>query len=123
MIIVNGIRTPDGTEIFSKNRHDFVVYKDNNGKEYGVDGGRDYLKRMGNIKDCVELSLDFDSDFKLIRQRFVWGKLLKNNKTKWIKLKDLDDDHLDVLFDYSKLDWQKILWIKEKLYRAEQEYE
>lgn len=38
-------------------------------------------------------------------------------------LKDLGDDHLDALFGYSKLDWQKILWIKEKLHRAEEEYE
>lgn len=128
MIIVNGIRTPDGTEIFSVHRHDFQTHTDKNGREYSVDGGLEYLRRVGDTKDCVELSLDFNADFELIRQRFKWGvnynkdkKLLP--KTKWTLLKDLENDHLDALFEYSKLDWQKILWIKEKLYRAEQEYE
>lgn len=45
ILLVNKIRTPDGTIIQSKNRHDYVTYTDKNGATYMVDGGCNYLKR------------------------------------------------------------------------------
>jgi hypothetical protein len=39
--------------IESKNRHDFVWCKC---KSIAVDGGKDYLKRVGALGDCKELS-------------------------------------------------------------------
>ena len=56
-IIYNAIKTPDGTIISSHHRHDFVTHKDKNGKTYGVDGGQSYLRRIGDISDCKELSM------------------------------------------------------------------
>jgi hypothetical protein len=38
-IVANRIRTPDGTILESKHRHDYVTYTDANGKQYMVDGG------------------------------------------------------------------------------------
>ena len=57
MITKNAIKTPDGTIIESKHRHDFVCHKDKNGNTYCVDGGLDYLKRIGP-PDYTELSTD-----------------------------------------------------------------
>lgn len=57
MITKNAIKTPDGTIIESKYRHHFVCHKDKNGNIYCVDGGLDYLKRIGP-PDYTELSTD-----------------------------------------------------------------
>lgn len=46
VIILNSIKTPDGTILISKNEHDFVRYKDANGLSYAIDGGNQFLKRM-----------------------------------------------------------------------------
>ncbi len=44
-ILVNQIKTPDGTIIQSRHRHDYVTHTDKNGLEYMCDGGMDYLRR------------------------------------------------------------------------------
>jgi hypothetical protein len=56
-IIYNAIKTPDGTIISSDHRHDYVTHTDKNGKTYGVDGGCEYLRRIGDCGDCEDLSL------------------------------------------------------------------
>jgi len=38
------LRTPDGTIIRSRHRHDYVTYTDANGKKYMIDGGLDYVR-------------------------------------------------------------------------------
>tara|TARA_R110000850_G_scaffold23997_3_gene70497 strand:+ start:603 stop:902 length:300 start_codon:yes stop_codon:yes gene_type:complete len=45
-IVLNSIRTPDGTVLMSKDEHDFVRYTDKNGLRYAIDGGNVFLKRM-----------------------------------------------------------------------------
>ena len=47
-LILNRIKTPDGTILTSYNRHDYVSYEDANGLEYMVDGGLEYLRRNVN---------------------------------------------------------------------------
>lgn len=49
MILRNSLRCPDGTEIVSMHRHDYVEHKcKKTGKDYFVDGGIDYLRRSCN---------------------------------------------------------------------------
>ena len=72
-IVLNRIRTPDGTILTSYNRHDFKTHKDANGKTYGVDGGIDYLRRIGDVDDCEELSVYNHEPFEIIRKSFHWG--------------------------------------------------
>ena len=69
-IIFNSIKTPDGTVLKSRNRHDYVTYLDENGETYMVDGGFDYLKRSTNVIPATEMSLYENSDFDLIRNGF-----------------------------------------------------
>lgn len=53
-IIKNSVRCKKcDTVIESKHRHDFVWCACGS---VAVDGGRDYLKRVGAIRDCEELS-------------------------------------------------------------------
>lgn len=66
-IIVNAICTPDGTVLLSATRHDFRTHVDANGKTYGVDGGTDYLKRIGDIGDCEEMSI-YEDDQGVFRR-------------------------------------------------------
>ena len=96
-IVINMIKTPDGTILESQYRHDYKVYTDKNGIEYMVDGGKDYLRRrIVEEAPFEEMSLYGDSDIKDIREFFVWGTRGKkgNEPIKYIKLKDMETDHL-----------------------------
>jgi hypothetical protein len=43
-ILSNRMRTPDGTILESKHRHDYVTHLDANGNEYMLDGGLAYVR-------------------------------------------------------------------------------
>ena len=47
-ILNSRMRTPDGTILESKHRHDYVTHTDANGKEYMLDGGLDYVRCSAN---------------------------------------------------------------------------
>ena len=79
MILYNAIRTPDGTLLVSYHRHDYVAHKDANGKYYAVDGGLEYLRRIGTI-DYEELSLTDKDDFSKVREVVTWGTRGKDGK-------------------------------------------
>lgn len=54
MIISNKARCKKCNDIIeSRHRHDFVTCSCG---ALSVDGGKDYLKRCGDMKDCEELS-------------------------------------------------------------------
>lgn len=56
-LIRNAIQTPDGTILDSLHTHDFKTHIDKiTGKLYGVDGGLSYLRRIGDMEDCIDLS-------------------------------------------------------------------
>lgn len=97
MIIRNAIRTPDGTVITSRYRHDFKSYTDKNGKTYSVDGGLDYLKFGGDIGDCDILSVCLEEvtlpEATKIAQ---WGTYGKNGdeELKYVSISDMETDHI-----------------------------
>lgn len=101
-IIYNAIRTPDGTILESRYRHDFKQYVDKNGKYYAVDGGLDYIKRSYDTVDYEEFSLYNDSPFELIRERFTWGTrgINGDQPVKYVPLKDLDTLHIQAIIKY-----------------------
>jgi hypothetical protein len=101
-IVSNRIRTPDGTILESRHRHDYVTYVDKNGKEYMVDGGLEYLRR--NVHDDApyeELSVYDDAPHVEIREAFKWGTRGKDGRQplKFVPLKDLTTEHIDAILD------------------------
>ncbi len=89
-IIVNKIKTPDGTILQSRSRWDYVSYTDTlNNFNYAVDGGLEYIRRncQGRYE---ELSCTCDDDIEIIRERFEWFSL----DNKFYLLKDMTTEHI-----------------------------
>jgi hypothetical protein len=99
-ILLNRIRTPDGTILTSRHRHDFVTHVDKNGKTYGVDGGFDYLKRIGDL-DYEEMSVTSHCKFELIRYAFEWGNrgILGDQPVRYVSLQNMNDAHINAILD------------------------
>jgi hypothetical protein len=101
MIIQNAILNLETGEIIvSTHRHDFVTTYFKNGAFLSVDGGRDYLKRAGDIeghgKRWKDISLLDESPFRIVKERLVWGTRGIDGKSplKYVFLKDCSDLHL-----------------------------
>jgi hypothetical protein len=122
-LVCNRIITPDGTVLQSYHRHDYKVYTDKNGREYMVDGGLDYTRRI--IHDdapYTEFSLTVDDPFEDIRQGFAWGTRGKDGKKPltWVPLCELTTDHIFAILETQDLtDWLAELFEKELEYRVE----
>ena len=105
-IVANRIRTPDGTILESMHRHDYVTYTDANGKEYMVDGGLDYLRRIvHDDAPAEELSVYSDAPHAVIREVFKWGTRGKDGKQplKFVVLKDMTTDHIEAILETQNL--------------------
>lgn len=99
-LLYNALRTPDGTILESRNRHDYKTHTDKNGKTYMVDGGLDYIRR--NVHgDQVDLSVYDDDSHELIRKVLTWGSYGKNGDQPltYIKLMDMETDHIQACLD------------------------
>ena len=120
-ILVNQIRTPDGTVIRSTYRHDFVTYTDKNGLVYMIDGGNDYLRRTVHktklkwyMKVLIffvewddpiayeEMSVYSDDPFCDIREHVERGGrgVDGDQPLEWVRLKDINDEWLNNLITY-----------------------
>lgn len=97
-IVYNAIRTPDGTILESRHRHDYQEYTDKNGCEYIVDGGLAYLRRgwTPDAPDYEELSLTIDDPHEKVREHVKWGTFGPNGDQplKYVTLKDMSTDHI-----------------------------
>jgi hypothetical protein len=118
--LVSRWMTPDGTILQSKNRHDFVCYKDNEGKHYFVDGGLDYQRTSG---DLTSLCLCEGADHKEVRKYFMWGSHGGMGTTIWRSPSELTTEHIRAILETQT---QVPLYIKkvfqdELIYRDQQE--
>ena len=97
-IIVNAIKTPDGTVIESRYRHDYVTHVDKNGFSYSVDGGTSYLKRAytPDAPPYTEMSIFEGDSHYITRGSFSWGNYGKegDEPLHYIFLKDLTSEHI-----------------------------
>lgn len=127
-LILNSIKTPDGTVLVSRHVHDYVTYTDKNGEQYMTDGGLDYLRRNITKEPYEELSVNFeDVPFEQAREIIVRGTHGKDRKGKleYVKLCDMSNEWLKELFQYEmkrtdgKDTWWSNLCIRERSYRLE----
>lgn len=101
-LIYNAIRTPDGTVLESRHRHDYREYTDKNGLEYMVDGGLEYTRRI--IQDSApyeELSVSLEDGHEAVRGAAKWGSFgrLADQPITYIKIKDMSTGHIQACLD------------------------
>lgn len=121
-ILYNAIRTPDGTLLESKFRHDYVTHTDLNGLRYMVDGGHAYLRRaLMPAAPYEELSLTEDSYIGDIRKVWTWGTYGKNGDEKYsrVKLKDMTEDHIKAICSQEQYSRWHALLKRELAHRAD----
>ena len=121
-LILNRIRTPDGTILTSRNVHDYQYHKDKNGEIYMNDGGVEYLRRSVNVIPYEDLSLYSDDPFEKLREGIKWGTLGKNGNEplQYKSVSKMSSNHINSILSKIKLvDYLKELFEKEISYRNE----
>jgi len=101
-LVYNAIRTPDGTVLESKHRHDYVTYQDKNGKEYMVDGGLEYTRRNVHADaPYEELSVYTTDGHDRVRETVKWGTYGINGDQPLthILLKDMKTEHIEACLE------------------------
>ena len=97
-LIYSAWRTPDGTILHSRHRHDYQEHFDTVSKEwYILDGGNDYIRCSVNQVPAEDLTLHSDDTHDKIREVFIWksyGKNFSQPEGVYTLLKDLTDDHI-----------------------------
>jgi len=97
------MRTPDGTILESKQRHDYVTHLDANGKEYFLDGGLDYVHSSANGDEYL-LTIYPDYPHELIRLHAKWGTYGKEDDQTllFVAISYLRSYHLRATIDPAK---------------------
>lgn len=104
-IILNQIKTPDGTILRSMHRHDYQTHTDKNGLEYMVDGGNEYLRR--NVHDdapYTEMTIYDDEPFEVIRENLHRGGRGKDGRQplKWTPLSEMSNAWVEACVTYNE---------------------
>lgn len=119
LLLINSIRTPDGTVLHSRglglNSKSFDYHQDEtNGKYYHIDGGL-LRKVRPNHSDFEELSVEDDGTLVTARQHLEWKVKGKG----WVKLKDLDDEKIVGILELVDAKKLRILPMYYKYFEAE----
>jgi len=120
-LLRNAIKTPDGTILESRHRHDFKEYEDKNGWVYMVDGGLDYVRRTINKNaPSTDLSLSEDDPHFFLRDYVTWGTygIAGDQPLFYITIANMSDGHLQAVLDTQKNMYPQV----RDLMQAELEY-
>jgi len=102
-LIRNAIRTPDGTVLESRFRHDYQWHVDaTNGLEYMVDGGLDYVRRTLNVNhEPQDLTVMLSDGHAKVREAMTWGTYGPNGDQplQFVKLMDMTTEHIQACLD------------------------
>lgn len=126
-IFTNVIKTPDGTILESKNRHDFISHIDTNGEYYSNDGGLDYFHRSVNKIPYEDLSV-YDEDNHENRIKYLkWGSYYDKEGKRlespiYREIMNMETSHLEALLSGIWMISEQYLEIfKEELKRRKNE--
>ncbi len=124
-ILVNRIKTPDGTILHSTHRHDYITHLDKNGEKYMVDGGSAYLRRNICKEPYEELSLYADDPYEEVRKVFKWGTYGVEpdySHCVSVNIYKISNPHIEAILDTQKHLPSHIynLFLEEKAYREEE---
>jgi len=110
-ILSNKMRTPDGTILESKHRHDYVTHTDANGKEYMLDGGFDYVRCSAN-GDEEMLTVTSDDSHEVIREAVKWGTYGKDGDEplSYVTIAGLNPYHLRAILDTQRWNMRLALY-------------
>ena len=94
-LIYNAIKTPDGTILESRDRHDYKTHKDANGKTYMIDGGLSYI-RCSTHEDQESLAKTDDEPHEVQRDVLKWGTygIDGTEKLRHVKISEMEDGHI-----------------------------
>jgi hypothetical protein len=100
-MLFSALLTPDGTVIRSRHRHDFVRHQDQNGEEYFLDGGCDYIRTSVNKEQGEHLTITMDDDICVVREWLDWGTygIAGDEPLHYVKLMDMDIGHIQTLLN------------------------
>lgn len=121
-LIKNSIRTPDGTVLTSRHRHDFKYHKDKNNEIYINDGGTECIRRSINTEPYEDLSLYSTDSFEKLRDGIEWGNYGKNGDEplQYKSISNMSNNHINsILSQYKLVEHLKELFEKEISYRNE----
>ena len=121
-LIKNSIRTPDGTVLTSRHRHDYQSHKDKNQELYFVDGGIEFIRRSVNTKPYEDLSLYSTDSFEKLREGIEWGTFGKNGNEplQYKPISNMSTNHINAIYSQYRLaDYLKELFEKEISFRNE----
>jgi len=122
-LLLNRIKTPDGTVLTSYTVHDYRTHIDANGLEYMVDGGLDYLRRnVHKNAPYEELSVTDEAPFEQQREAMHWGTYGKyaDQPLHYVPVCKMADGHIRSILERNMgADWVRQLLQNELNYRAE----
>lgn len=121
-LIRNSIRTPDGTVLVSRHRHDYVSHLDANGETYYIDGGFIYRRGSINVIPAEDLCVYDDAPYEIIRETIERGTygLNGDEPLKYVVLSEIDNDWLQAIIDYEELNRPNNPYLK--YYKLEKEF-
>lgn len=102
-LVYNAIKTPDGTILVSRHRHDYVTHQDKvTGETYMLDGGQDYRRMSVNEIPAEDCSKYLEDGIEAFRDLVTWGSrgLNGDGPIKFLKLSELSDSHLAAIIAY-----------------------
>jgi hypothetical protein len=122
-IVYNACRTPDGTILVSKHRHNYVTHVDKNGEEYMRDGGQDYIRCSKNTIPAEDLSVTMEDGHEKVREVVTWGTYGKDGDQPltFLKVSEMSTEHIKALVegDYPVTPWRMKVFKNELEYRNE----
>lgn len=99
-LVYNAIKTPDGTILVSKHRHDYVTHKDKvSGEEYILDGGNSYVITSINKTPAEDLCVWSTDPHGDVREVFLWGTRGKEGNEPLVRkpIKELTTEHINAI--------------------------